>query len=372
MKLKTHALALICLAGAHAGAANAQSTVTLYGLISVGIAWSPNQSGHHTWQALSGQNQSPRWGLRGTEDLGGGNSAVFTLENGFNPYNGSASQSGRLFGRQAYVGLSSQRWGTLTAGRQYDAVVDYLGPNTAWSWLGSVGDSDNTFNNIRIQNSLKYVTPNIKGFKATALYGFSNAPGGFSNNRAFSFGASYDFGGLNWNIAYAQYDSPYSSTNQPGAVDNDYSASYLIFTHSAADPKAYASRQKIFGTGGFYTAGSAIFGAMYSNVNYDYLDATHLTLNNFNVSARYYVRPWLLLGAAYVFTRGVYDHPREIPMWHELNLAVVYSLSKRTDLSMLTFMQRAAGDAHHATILGYGSASGNRQLVVTLGIKHKF
>ncbi|MFM0074558.1 porin [Paraburkholderia sediminicola] len=372
MKLKTIALASSCIIGFHAQQSFAQSSVTLYGLISVGFAYSPNQSGHHTYQALSGQNQSPRWGLRGTEDLGDGNSAVFTLENGFNPYTGAASQNGRIFGRQAYVGLSNNRLGTLTAGRQYDAVVDYLGLNTAYSWLGSVGDSDNTFNNIRIQNSIKYVTPDVKGFSATVLYGFSNAAGQFANNRAISVGARYVQGGFSWNVAYAEYDSPYSATNQPGAVDNDYSASYLLFTHSALNPTVYASRQKIFGTGGFYVAGPMRYGAMFTNVNYSYLDSTHLTLNNFNVSVNYNLRPDLLLGAAYIFTRGNYDRPNEIPMWHELNLAVVYSLSKLTDISMLTFAQQAAGAEAHATILGYVPASGRRQLVVTVGIKHRF
>ncbi|KAG1161867.1 hypothetical protein G6F35_019101 [Rhizopus arrhizus] len=63
------------------------------------------------------QNGS-RFGLRGTEDLGDGLSAVFTLESGFTANNGNRSQGDRLFGRQATVGLSSDQWGLLELGRQ--------------------------------------------------------------------------------------------------------------------------------------------------------------------------------------------------------------------------------------------------------------
>nr|WP_284509408.1 porin [Caballeronia sp. GAFFF2] len=372
VKFKHLAVAAGLLTGLQVPIAHAQSSVTLYGLISVGVAYSPNQSGHHTYQAITGQNQSPRWGLRGIEDLGSGLKAVFTLENGFNALNGALSNNGREFGRQAFVGLSSDAWGTLTAGRQYDAVVDYLGPNTAWSWLGSIGDSDNTFNNIRIQNSLKYASPDFHGIKATALYGFTNSSGGFADNRAFSLGLRYDHGPFNWDVAYAEYDSPYSNTNQTGAVDNDYSPTYLLFTHSALPSKAYASKQRILGTGGFYVAGPLRLGAMFTNVDYSYLDQSHLNLKNFNVSVNYNIRPDLLIGTAYVFTRGKYDDPDQSPMWHELNATVDYILSKRTDIAMLAFAQQAAGDVTHATVLGYGPSSSKRQLVVTLGIRHKF
>ncbi len=74
----------------------------------------------------SGFAQGSRWGLKGTEDLGGGLKALFQLENGFNASNGKAAQGGLMFGRQAYVGLSDNQWGSVTLGRQYDSVIDYL------------------------------------------------------------------------------------------------------------------------------------------------------------------------------------------------------------------------------------------------------
>src|SRR6266404_6238224 len=106
----------------------AQSSVTLYGLISSGIVYANNQKGadkqgHSTWQFASGPMQTPRWGVKGAEDLGGGVKAIFTLENGYNLGTGALSQGGREFGRQAFVGLSSNTLGTVSLGRQYDEAV---------------------------------------------------------------------------------------------------------------------------------------------------------------------------------------------------------------------------------------------------------
>jgi predicted porin len=66
-------------------------------------------------------------GLRGTEDLGGGVRTVFVLKNGFELNNGRLAQGGAEFGRQAFVGFETDRLGTITLGRQYDSVVDYVG-----------------------------------------------------------------------------------------------------------------------------------------------------------------------------------------------------------------------------------------------------
>ena len=121
-------LMVAALTGVFATAAHAQSSVTLYGLIDAGITYTNNQGGHSNWQETSGSVNGSRWGLRGSEDLGGGLKAIFTLENGFNIANGNLGQNSREFGRQAFVGLASDQFGSVTLGRQYDSAVDYLGP----------------------------------------------------------------------------------------------------------------------------------------------------------------------------------------------------------------------------------------------------
>src|ERR1700733_12822529 len=120
--------------------AYAQSSVTLYGIIPSGIAYVSNESGHSNVRVISGSQQGPRIGFRGSEDLGNGLSAIFELENGFNSQTGVLSQGGRLFGRQAYVGLSSAHWGSVMFGRQYDLMPIYLGAfESAVRWA-SFGD----------------------------------------------------------------------------------------------------------------------------------------------------------------------------------------------------------------------------------------
>ncbi len=349
----------------------AQSSVTLYGLISGGWAFSTNQGGHHTYQAVSGTNQSPRWGLRGKEDIGGGTSVIFTLENGFNIYNGNASFNARLFGRQSYIGVTNTKWGTLTFGRQYDTVEDLLGLNTAYNWNGTIGDNDNTYANLHVNNSIKYTSQKIAGFQATAQYGFSNSTTGFNDNRSFGAGASYNYGSLNWNVAYTEFDSPYSATNPTGAIDTDYSPTYLTFDRSALGTHAYAKKQRIFGTGGFYSFGLLKLGALYTDVNFNYLDGQHLNIQNFSLSANYYVRPDFLLGAAYVYTTGDYTITGKKPKWNEVNLVADYYLSKRTDIALMVYLQQA-GRGALADIQGYTSSSTNRQMVTTLGMRHTF
>jgi len=102
MKRLSLAAAMFCVTPA---VVYAQSSVTLYGLLDEGLTYASNQNGHSAWLVQSGGGSLSRWGLRGAEDLGGGYKAVFTLENGFDVSSGNLSNNGRLFGRQAYVGI---------------------------------------------------------------------------------------------------------------------------------------------------------------------------------------------------------------------------------------------------------------------------
>src|ERR1700751_1206050 len=112
MKLFRWSLSIIPLMSL-CGAAYAQSSVTLYGLIDEGVNFTNNAGSGSAVQVRSGDTSGSRWGVRGDEDLGGGLSAIFRLESGFNASNGQLGEGGRLFGRQAYVGLQSQQYGTL-------------------------------------------------------------------------------------------------------------------------------------------------------------------------------------------------------------------------------------------------------------------
>nr|WP_323745998.1 porin [Diaphorobacter caeni] len=111
--------------------------VTIYGMVDTGVEYlsktGPSGKSLVRMPNLSGSVPS-RLGFRGVEDLGGGMHAQFVLESGFGIDTGSLNQGGRMFGRQAFVGIGGN-WGTVSLGRQYDnfslALNDYtvFGPN---------------------------------------------------------------------------------------------------------------------------------------------------------------------------------------------------------------------------------------------------
>ncbi|OXH87878.1 porin, partial [Burkholderia multivorans] len=94
-----------------AGLASAQSSVTLYGIVDAGVTYRSNErvgtagayTGHSNVGLTTGNLSGSRWGIKGSEDLGGGLRALFVLENGFDITNGTSGQGGRQFGRQAFV-----------------------------------------------------------------------------------------------------------------------------------------------------------------------------------------------------------------------------------------------------------------------------
>ena len=143
--------------------AHAQSSVTLYGSIDEGITYNTNNLGHGT--ATLGPVAVPDfYGIRGIEDLGGGNKVLFRLENGFSLETGALGQGGRLFGRSAWVALQNSKAGTITLGRQYNSVQDYLsnlqinGVGALSQYANAIYDNDDLNNTYRTNNAVKYTT----------------------------------------------------------------------------------------------------------------------------------------------------------------------------------------------------------------------
>jgi len=100
--------------------AQAQSSVTLYGVVDVGITYLSNTGGRAQTSVDSSPSKPSRIGLRGSEDLGNGLSAIFNLEAGFFPSNGRQADPNTFWNRESSIGLSSRTWGTLKFGRMPD------------------------------------------------------------------------------------------------------------------------------------------------------------------------------------------------------------------------------------------------------------
>lgn len=364
-----------------ASGTHAQSTMTLYGIIDTGITYVNNQQGHAAWRQSANNINGTRWGFRGSEDLGGGYAALFVLENGFSVSTGALGQNGREFGRQAYVGVRATRAGRLTLGRQYDSVVDYVGPlaltGTSYGGIQFAHpfDNDNLDNSFRISNSAKWESREYGGLKFGGLYGFSNQAGAFADNRAFSVGASYRFGPLKAGAAFLQIDRPGAANNTSGALTSD--ATFV------------AARQRIWGAGVNYAFGRASAGVVYTHTQANgateigaYASGTStgfalaegdIRFDNVEVNARYALTDAFTVSGAYTYTDGRIDGRNAV--WNQANLLASYGFSRRTDVYLMAVYQHVRGldgTGIGAGISGLSHASGNEQVAATVGIRHRF
>ena len=299
--MNTFAVALLCAAAA-TQPAHAQSSVTLYGVVDEGIDYVNNSGGHSlvrmrdgTWDGVFGS----RFGLKGSEDLGGGLKAVFRLESGFDATNGESLQAGRLFGRSAYVGLSQDAYGTLTFGRQYDLVVDYLQPVTSnGQFTGPfvhAGDIDNTANSYRIDNAVKYASPTIGGFSVSGMYAFSGSTQ-VSTTAMWSVAASYHQGGLNAAAVYDRVNRPASFINDGNFIGNTTGAA--IGASGAFSYVGDPRNQQIVGAGASYAMGKATAGFAFTDTRFDDANGTTASVrfDNYDVWLRYDITPATTVG----------------------------------------------------------------------------
>ncbi len=178
--MKKNLIALAVLAAA--GAASAQSSVTLYGRVDAGIG-SFKDSVNGTDSVTRTKLQSnilnnSLWGFKGTEDLGNGLKANFVLEAGMNMDDGTASVAGQTFNRKATVGLSGD-FGTVELGRNYTAYDSLRGAtnNTADTNLAVTGDVwavGGDYAN-RTNNSIRFDSNTYSGFSGSVAYAFGES-----------------------------------------------------------------------------------------------------------------------------------------------------------------------------------------------------
>jgi GBP family porin len=204
MKKNLTAMALL---GAFTSLAQAQSAVTIYGIVDAGIVRESGGVAGTVTNVSSGVGSASRIGFRGTEDLGQGWSANFVLETGARIDTGQADVTGSLFNRQAYVGLKSNSFGALSIGRQYTPY--YLALSTvadpfAASYAGSAKNLFPTSGaNTRTSNTLYYVSPKVAGaIVAELAYAFGEQPGSNAAGRQIGIGLGYSAGKLNARLAH--------------------------------------------------------------------------------------------------------------------------------------------------------------------------
>jgi predicted porin len=220
-------LAPIAAAILACGAAHAQSSVTVFGLLDVSVARfsgdGPSLSG-----VMTDGYQSSRLGFRGTEDLGGGLAASFWLEAALNPNNGSGGTTntnnqstggtgsgGLTFGRRSTVSLSGKSWGELRVGRDYTPGFWNLSNFHPFGTNG-VGSAGILFypvqggarvTNVRASNSVGYFLPRLGGFYGQAMYAFGNTSSAATNpddGRLFGARVGYASGPVDVAVGYSK------------------------------------------------------------------------------------------------------------------------------------------------------------------------
>ncbi|WP_444544258.1 porin [Paraburkholderia flagellata] len=375
------ALIAVAALGAFSAAAHAQSSVTLYGSLDAGIAYVNNAGGHSAWLQSSSLLSNTYFGLKGAEDLGGGMKAIFKLESGFNLSNGKFSNNSTMFNRQAYVGIESAQYGTLTLGKQYDSVVDYLSPLSLAGQAGVVNlaahplNNDNIGAQYSINNAVKYESANYSGFHFGGLYGFSNDPGQFANGRAWSVGAGYSAGPLTVAAAYDQ-----TNTDTNAAANGSAAATVPLGGNVKRTVGVGANYAFGPGTAGVLWTHTRIQGAMQFGVS-----GLNARFDNIEVNGTYSLTPALALVGNYTYTYGKTTGAgtsSSDPKWHSAVLAADYSLSKRSDVYLAGAYQHASGDVYNngttvvdttASIAGLLPASTTQsQVAVTVGMRHRF
>ncbi|MGE8450769.1 MAG: porin [Pseudomonadales bacterium] len=338
------------------GLASAQtSSVILYGVADVGIEYLTNvpnaaNNASNLVRMTSGDLAASRWGIRGTESLGGNLTALFVLEGGITLDDGKMGQNNRLFGRKAYLGLSSKQYGELTFGRQQSLVFDVLIPYDPMyfspfhsAFAHDVGLA------AKVDNSVKYVG-RAGGFTATALYSFgadstvaggSEVPGDPKVGRDLGFGLTYEFGKLRLSGVFEQQNGQSVATvNQT---------------------------QARFGAGVAYYFENLTLSAAYRRLNSD-VGTGPVRTDLYWVGAAWTINPAWTLRAAVYRTNDRLSNKDPI----SFVLSGEYSLSKRTSLYATSAFARNANGSALAVSYGAPVVAGENQFGMAVGVKHTF
>jgi predicted porin len=340
-------LAFAVLGTAFAAPAFAQSNVSVYGLIDMGIVQeSGAPAAKSTTKLTSGVSTGSRLGFRGTEDLGGGLSAIFTLESGYQADTGTMGQGGLLFGRQIFVGLQGSL-GTVKLGRQYTPVD---GANTAVDPFsnGTTGRAANLLvrNYVgRFDNGITYTSPVIGGFQALLAYGLGEVPGDSSAKRFAGGSLGYTSGPLNVRLAYQSTNTAPDAARTPPVLPGSDSNGIL---------------------GGTYDFGVATAHLAYGKSKSDRAGVTTLDTDDYLVGVTVPYRAGKFM--AHYIRRNDKSAANANADYYAVGYA--HSLSKRTLLYTTYGYIRNTNGAAYTVGSAIEVGSGNKALAI--GIRHSF
>ena len=415
---KTLALTLLAAVSSACLAQTAPpNTVTLYGLIDVGVQRVTGYKKGTDTALVSGIMEGTRFGLRGNEDLGGGYRAIFTMENRTEANNGTISSkppsgsqvpdrfsqaallgippalqaalqpavtavsngigstigvnlAGNFWDRQLYVGLVTP-YGAVLAGRQYtpayetSATFDIMGTQSSLA-AGQVASIPSSIT-IRVSNALQYRIV-MGGLSASAMYAFGGVSGNNSINRFAGVQASYKMDGL---MVGAAYNKQNNDTGVSSLTSTVLGASYeigpgkisgMVIKYKDDNPSGVSSLSGLVGGG----ATGALFQSAFTEALRQDSQAFHIGYKMTTGPNTFYV----------AYTSANDKRPANADV-DSYGVAYTYSLSKRTDLNAVlthfnnkNLAQAAPGQA--GFLGGVTSTAGTDSNSVAFGVRHRF
>lgn len=343
------------LATAFSSAAHAQTSVQVYGLIDAGVDYTTNATpaGDSMTRVISGGKNTSRWGLRGTEDLGGGLKAVYGLEGGILMDTGGAD--GALFKRQAYVGLDGS-FGRVVLGRSFTTTYDFVigfdplgfAPNYSWA-TGAMATGPSKYGmTTAFDNLIKY-SGKTGGFKYGATYALGEQAASASDGRKYAVAGSWTGGGFAVMASYEQVNG--NTLAATGRRDK------TTAWHAGADyrtgPWRLTAGMRDYELASARAATPDVRGTTYWG-GVSYLVAPAITLTG---------------AAYYVNVKNVAANADADPIMYVGRM--LYALSKRTDL----YVSAAYAKADNNKLVGLSRDDpgfGNTQKGLTAGIQHRF
>ena len=360
--MKKSLIALAVLAAS--GAAMAQSSVTLFGIVDTNFSYidgigNDNESKYGL--GTSG-NATSRLGFRGVEDLGGGLKAGFWLEGEIFGDDGNAS--GFNFKRRSTVSLAGG-FGEVRLGRDltpgYSKFISYdlfgqvgIGKFMGWSdWNGNnqtTANNNNDANGMRSSNMISYYTPNFSGFTAGLGYGFDEKADTTNSKKGRYVGG------------YVAYD------NGPLSVALSYDESSALVLTSPAATGADRNRLTL---GGSYDLNVVKLNAILQQTKDDVPGGSERKVNAYMLGASAPV------GAGEVKLQyALYDQKAIDSKAHQISLGYVHNLSKRTAVyGTVAYMDNKDASKLNLSAKGLGTIdarAGDSQTGVQVGIRHSF
>ncbi len=395
--MKKTLIALAAL-GAMAGAAQAQSTVTLYGLLDANFgSYKTNVAQGGTVQSLtqtkidSGGLNGSRWGIRFSEDIGGGMAVIGNLESGINLDAGSSAQGGLLFGRRANVGVSSG-FGTVTIGRNTSSYDDVAADHAMMG--ATIFDPSNTNNgvgitstataggatgvsglgtaignaaflgrnttwigyNTRFNNSVKYISPNFAGFSGSFMYALGEdktatvgATAGVGASSTTSANLKYANGPLLISGGYQSEGSTRTATTKPALENTLLNVAYDFGVAKVGFGANRAKYKDVF----VVTTANPVAHQLATQTEYSLSVAVPLGATT--------------LSAGYARSKG--DDLGSSTGW---GVQALYSLSKRTTLYVGALSTKAYDALAAAEVAARPTSSVGRTTTYAAGIRHTF